>query len=249
MSDKKPIGVRKTKRKGFNFMRSYMDVYFKLPTDEDKVQFMKALLEKQFFNIEPAGLNLMTELAYTGLQHSIESSVQGWESKTDILLKIEDSEGAKQGAKQGGAEGPSLQLNRTELNRTTTELNRTEQNRTKIYQKSIHDCLDKCLKFFDDHLHPDTESKKNKWLDTIEKLERIDKIPLDYIPALVEKVRKDDFWAANFLSLVKLRKKNKDGVSYIIVFHEKFKNEKSNSNQRRTNTAIDPKELQNWLNK
>ena len=36
--------MKLTKRKGFNFFRSYFDVFNELETDKDKVDFINALL-------------------------------------------------------------------------------------------------------------------------------------------------------------------------------------------------------------
>ena len=83
----------------------------------------------------------------------------------------------------------------------------------------VEDCLNNCLEFFPKHLHP---KNKNTWLDTIEKLNRIDKVPFLEIERIVKATREDDFWSKNFLSLTKLRKK-KDEVYYIVIFGEKFK--------------------------
>ena len=94
--------------------------------------------------------------------------------------------------------------------------------KSKVYSIEVHDCFNDCLNYFDEHLHPD-EKQKNNWLDTIDKLNRIEKIPFDYISKLVKQTREDDFWSSNFLSLTKLRKKNKDGIMYLTVFHERFK--------------------------
>jgi hypothetical protein len=99
----------------------------------------------------------------------------------------------------------------------------------KVYSKEIHNCLDNCLTSFPDNLHPN-ETQKPKWLDTIDKLNRIDKIPYRIIESITHKVRADDFWSKNFMSLTKLRKNNKDGVKFIVVFYEQFKN-KTNEKQ------------------
>ena len=45
-----------TKRKGFNFYRSYFDVYNEL-NDADKLAFIDALLEKQFLGKNPENLS------------------------------------------------------------------------------------------------------------------------------------------------------------------------------------------------
>ena len=53
---------------------------------------------------------------------------------------------------------------------------------------------------------------------TFEKLIRLDKKDPNNIKAAIKNGREDDFWGRNFLSPVKLRKKNDDGVFYIDVF-------------------------------
>lgn len=81
-------------RKAFNFYRSYLDVYNEL-SEKDKVKFMDALLNKQFFGIEPE-LNGMAKFAYLSQKHSIDSQVTGYETKTNTTLG--GSVGATQGA-------------------------------------------------------------------------------------------------------------------------------------------------------
>ena len=81
-----------------------------------------------------------------------------------------------------------------------------------------------CLKHFEDHLHP---KNPDTWKETIRKLNDIDKIPFDKIIEITEKTRKDQFWSKNFLTLAKLRNKNKDGIMYSIVFNENLKTKKN----------------------
>lgn len=90
----------------------------------------------------------------------------------------------------------------------------------KGFRPEVEETLRRCLRHFPDHLHP---KDLTPWLDTVDKLERIDKIPFSLIVELVEKIRGDDFWSKNFLSMTKLRKKNNDDIPYIVFFHERFK--------------------------
>ena len=76
---------KETKRKGFNFFRSYFDVYNEL-NREDKVLFMDALLERQFLGIKPKGLKGMSSFAYISQTNSIDSQVKGYEDKTGTSL-------------------------------------------------------------------------------------------------------------------------------------------------------------------
>lgn len=88
-------------RKGFNFYRSYFDVYNELP-DKDKNKFIEALLNKQFYGIEPTDLEGMARFAYLSQKHNIDSQVEGYENKTRTTLSKE-SEGGSGGGHEGGS--------------------------------------------------------------------------------------------------------------------------------------------------
>jgi hypothetical protein len=92
----------------------------------------------------------------------------------------------------------------------------------------IEKCYKNCLSYFPEHLQP-KNNYVDSWKETIEKLNRIDKIEFGHIEEIVKKTREDTFWSNNFLSLNKLRKKNKDGVMYVVVFFEKFFNHSNNA--------------------
>ena len=99
----------------------------------------------------------------------------------------------------------------------------------KMYSKEIHDSFQNILNYFPDHLHP---KKEDTWLDVIEKLNRIEKLPFEIIEQIVKKTRADDFWSKNFLALPKLRKKNKDGILYVVVFNEQIKTNGTSESRR-----------------
>ena len=75
-----------TKRKGFNFFRSYFDVYNELQSNEDKVAFIDALLDRQFLGIKPTNLKGMAKFAYVSQTNSIDSQVKGYEDKTGNIF-------------------------------------------------------------------------------------------------------------------------------------------------------------------
>lgn len=75
---------------------------------------------------------------------------------------------------------------------------------------------------FPENLRPKTKAQKNKWLETLDKLERIDQKDLREVYNICKIARADEFWKNNFLSILKLRNKNKDGVKYIDVFQQRF---------------------------
>lgn len=102
----------------------------------------------------------------------------------------------------------------------------------KIYSMEVLECYSNCLNYFESHLHPKTDNQKNSWLDTIDKLNRIDKIPFSEIERITQEARNDPFWSKNFLSLTKLRMKDKQKVPYIVVFSEKFKKKEVTLNRQ-----------------
>lgn len=71
-------------RKGFNFYRSYYDVFKELPK-KDKLDFIEALLDRQFTGIEPS-LTGIANFAYLSQKHSIDSQIKGFEDKTGVKL-------------------------------------------------------------------------------------------------------------------------------------------------------------------
>lgn len=93
-----------TKRKGFNFFRSYFDVYNELESNEDKVAFIDALLDRQFMGIKPTNLKGMAKFAYVSQTNSIDSQVKGYEDKTGNILT------PTVGGSVGGIEPPCLQV-------------------------------------------------------------------------------------------------------------------------------------------
>ena len=95
--------MKLTKRKGFNFFRSYYDVYNELG-NKDKIIFMNALLDRQFLGKKPDKLSGMAKFAYISQTNSIDSQVKGYEDKTQTKLD------PREGGSVGGAVTPSLQV-------------------------------------------------------------------------------------------------------------------------------------------
>jgi len=70
--------LKPTKRKAFNFLRSYFDVLNELEKDDDKLNFLLSIINKQFLDEDPKDLNFIVNLCYESQRHAIESSVKGW---------------------------------------------------------------------------------------------------------------------------------------------------------------------------
>lgn len=78
--------TKKTKRKAFNFLRSYFDVLNELKADSDKLGFLMSIINKQFLDEDPKDLDFLVKLCYESQRHSVETSVKGWKraSCTDM---------------------------------------------------------------------------------------------------------------------------------------------------------------------
>ena len=85
--------MKQTKRKAFNFLRSYFDVLNELKEDSDKLSFLMSIINKQFLNEDPKGLDFIAKLCYESQRHSIESSVKGWirANKTNLQGALLDT--------------------------------------------------------------------------------------------------------------------------------------------------------------
>jgi len=71
---------------------------------------------------------------------------------------------------------------------------------------------------FDLKYRPKTESQKIKWLDCLDKLQRLDGYDLREVYNVSKNLRNDEFWQNNFLSILKLRNTDKNGIKYIDRF-------------------------------
>jgi hypothetical protein len=100
--------------------------------------------------------------------------------------------------------------------------NNTVEYKENKYSDMVVKSLDPICKLFPTQTRPKTKSEKNTWLDCIDKLERLDGYSPRKVYYIASKVRNDEFWKNNFLSILKLRKKNKDGIKYINLFEAKF---------------------------
>lgn len=67
-------------------------------------------------------------------------------------------------------------------------------------------------------MKPKSEKDRLKWAMAYEDILRIDGQTKDSVKKVCQWAREHDFWKKNFLSPIKLRKKNDDGVTYFQVF-------------------------------
>lgn len=95
-------------RKAFNFYKSYYDVAKELHPKE-REQFLFAILQKQFDNVDPNFINMlpMAKFAYIGQQHSVNAQVVGFENAGKVKTRVVPT---RKGASEGTIEGASGQV-------------------------------------------------------------------------------------------------------------------------------------------
>lgn len=118
--------IKLTKRKAFNFFRSYYDVYNELESDIDKVAFIDALLDRQFLGVKPNNLKGMAKFAYISQTNSIDSQVKGYEDKTKTFLNPIDT------PTYGGTEPPTVQEKEKDKVKEKLIINNIEERKLKF---------------------------------------------------------------------------------------------------------------------
>lgn len=83
-------------------------------------------------------------------------------------------------------------------------------------------CYENVVGLFPEKFRPNTEAEKLKWIQTIERLNRLDGYNPRQVFYITRQTLLDDFWRTNFYTIHKLRKKNKEGVKYIDIFASRF---------------------------
>lgn len=102
------------------------------------------------------------------------------------------------------------------------------------FTKPVNEIYDEVIDQFPEESKPKTESAKIRWLKEIDKLIRIDKKETNEIKTVIKWARNNEFWRGNFLSILKLRKKNKEEITYYNYFLNQIKNGKStNTDQKK----------------
>jgi hypothetical protein len=98
------------------------------------------------------------------------------------------------------------------------------RNQKNAFSDGIIKAFDHFVALFPERYQPQSESQKNKWLDCLDKVQRLDGYDLREVYLMVKKMRQDDFWQGNFLSILKLRNTDKNGIKYIDRFMDQQNN-------------------------
>lgn len=92
--------------------------------------------------------------------------------------------------------------------------------------QSVKNALQHFVILFPKKYQPKTDAQKLKWANCLERIERIDGYDLRKVYEMVKKMREDQFWSGNFLSILKLRNKDKNGILWVDRFMDMQQTEK-----------------------
>ena len=102
-----------------------------------------------------------------------------------------------------------------------TNINNINNNSSNVFNEQVLKSYEYIVPLFPERNRPKNEHQKKQWLDVIRLCDSEDKINPRQLYYLIEKVRNDEFWSDNFLSLLSLRK-SKNGVRKLDRFLQKF---------------------------
>ena len=97
-----------------------------------------------------------------------------------------------------------------------------EEKKFTDFPLDVQNSFSPIVELFPESSRPKTKAQKRNWVECIDKLQRLDGYNPRKVYLIAKRVRLDDFWCDNFLSILKLRKTDKNGVKWITRFEQKF---------------------------
>jgi len=195
--------MKKTKRQAFNFLRSYFDVLNKIPSNDDKLNFLLSVINKQFLDEDPTELNLIVELSYESQRHAIEKSVKGYKDKkkTDLLGNptVSSTKDPKQDPYEGGSKAPYLQEEEEEK----------EKGKEEEEEKSIYKSIQTIANDYKKNERVINAVLKNGQQLAFSKEDLISKLDdfILHLESIDDTVKQDKDFKSHFLNWLRIQKK------------------------------------------
>lgn len=141
-----------------------------------------------------------------------ESSLKREDDKnlTDSKGKRKASQGQTEG-KPRANQGQQIKNNKNkeELKRIIKQLKLFNE-----YPENFSNVFLNCLWMFTEEMRPDNTKALEQWATVFEQLHRLDGHEPDHIMEIVRFARLDSFWSTNVLSMLKLRRKDVNGLQW-----------------------------------
>ena len=104
-----------------------------------------------------------------------------------------------------------------------TNINNIKKNipqnlKTPLFNDIITKAFPHFVALFPVNYRPKTKAQEIKWLECLDKIQRIDKYDLRDVYNVAKELREDQFWSKNFLSILKFRNTDKNGIKFIDRF-------------------------------
>ena len=117
---------------------------------------------------------------------------------------------------------PKMGVRKSAAQNRTQRYNSNKVINNKEIPQEVKTAFPHIISLFPEKFQPHTEPQKINWINEINDIYRLDGVEPKVLYRLIENIRSDSFWSRNFLTIMKLRKKNKDGIKYLDMFFEKY---------------------------
>lgn len=199
--------------------KGYIFIYY--PNGENDLENRQIILPEGYDFFTPPLkeiLNPPFKKSLTPLKENLKANIEGVYTDIEYIYNNIYNTNGEYNA-NGKYNDRSLQ--HSKIKHSTSKLKNFDTPPEKFSELAVKS-YDHFVALFPQKMQPKTEAQKNKWLDCLDKLERLDGYSLQVVYFISKKARQDDFWQANFLSVLKLRQSNKQGVKYVDLFKERF---------------------------
>lgn len=224
-------------KKGFVLYADQKSIIDMLPNDKAG-ELLKHIFA--YVNDEnPVNEDPLINLAFEPIKLQLKRDLQKWE-ETRVKRSIAGSISAEKRKQQNQQVLTSVESveqvptkstvivnDNVNVNVNVNDINNISSSTKNEFSQEVIQTFNSVVGYFE--TTPETETKKNKWLDCIDKLNRIDGLSFNEIIQIVKFGKEDEFWNNNFLSLLKLRNKNKEDIYYWNVFKSKMKPKQESS--------------------
>lgn len=210
-------------KKGFILYADQKALFDKLPNEKagELIKFIFAYVNDE----QPETDDLIIDLAFTPIKQQFKRDLEKWEETREKRSKAGKASAEARRNKRQHTSTNSTYVKSVEHTSTNSTVNVNDKVKVnvndkviKVYSDEVNSCYNNSIEFFPKILRPDTQAKKNRWLDTIDKLNRIDKLDFSEIEKIIEKGRNGKLSKDWFHSMTKLRTDNRQGVKYWKVF-------------------------------
>ena len=183
---------------------------------------------------DPETKDLIVELTFEPIKQQLKRDLEKWDAirgKRSIAGK-KSAEARANKNKQRSTNLTSVKSVEQRSTNPTVSVNvnvndNVSVNDIKEYSKDVTEVYNSIINLFSEKA-----INEGKWKKCIKLLIERDGYEKNELIKIIKKAKSDSFWNKNFLSLLKLRTKDKQGIYYVEVFKLKFGVQKNQENNK-----------------